>query len=175
MVGDTEPRREAFPEGDGQWLTYAEIAVIRGIGRPSAVKLVQRERWRRIPGNERDRSVRVYVPAEWLKPAKEPSFPDSIPDSIPGRLPELTALFSQLEQVVALVRDRAEVAEARADQADTDRRAAEARTDAERARADELRAQLEAARREADELKRANAARRSESVWRRVRAALRGR
>ena len=51
----------------GRWLSYAELAEIRGIGRESAVKLVQRERWRRMPSN--DRTIRVLVPAEWLKPA----------------------------------------------------------------------------------------------------------
>jgi hypothetical protein len=56
---------------DGRWLTYAELAVVRGINRASAVKLVQRERWQRSSGNDRARTVRVLVPEEWLQPAKE--------------------------------------------------------------------------------------------------------
>ena len=72
MVADGEEEtfrddpREAFP--DGRWLTYDEIAKIRGIGRASAVKLAQRERWQRRPGN--DRTARVLVPLDWLKPAR---------------------------------------------------------------------------------------------------------
>jgi hypothetical protein len=55
------PIGEAFGEVEGgRWLSYSELAEIRGIGRESAVKLVQRERWRRMPGN--DRTVRVLVP-----------------------------------------------------------------------------------------------------------------
>ena len=65
------PIGEAGLDGEdsagGRWLSYAELAEIRGIGRESAVKLVQRERWRRMPSN--DRTIRVLVPAEWLKPA----------------------------------------------------------------------------------------------------------
>ena len=54
------------PEGsrEGRWLTYAEIGRIRAIGRASAVKLVQRERWKRVRGN--DGTARVLVPPEWL-------------------------------------------------------------------------------------------------------------
>ena len=68
-----EPDFEGSPE-DGreeQWLSYAELGRVRGIGRESAKKLALREGWRRIPGN--DGATRVLVPAEWLKPAREPS------------------------------------------------------------------------------------------------------
>jgi hypothetical protein len=72
-------------------VTHSELAQIRGIGRESAVKLVQRERWRRQPGN--DRSVRVLVPAGWLKPAK---IGDGIPEGLPeglGNLPAWSAAY----------------------------------------------------------------------------------
>jgi chromosome segregation ATPase len=63
----SEPSREDAREGE--WLSYAELSRIRGIGRESAKKLALREGWRRIPGN--DGSTRVLVPREWLKPARE--------------------------------------------------------------------------------------------------------
>jgi hypothetical protein len=63
----------------GRWLTYAELAAIRGIGRASAVKLVQRERWQRSSGNDRARTVRVLVPDDWLQPARERSEPSGKP------------------------------------------------------------------------------------------------
>jgi hypothetical protein len=132
--------------GEGRWLTYSELAQIRGIGRESAVKLVQRERWRRVPGNDRDRTVRVFVPAEWLRSAKG----GQIGEVIPEGSGELSRLLSSFQDTIAFVRERTEAAEARADQAEADRRAADARAEAERARADraetrvdDLRAQID--------------------------------
>ena len=73
---------------NGRWLTYSELATIRGINRASAVKLVQRERWPRSSGNDRQRTVRVLVPEDWLAPAKEsrqiPRTPWVCPGNIPG-------------------------------------------------------------------------------------------
>lgn len=63
----SEPSRE--DEREGEWLSYAGLGRIRGIGRESAKKLALRERWRRIPGN--DGTTRVLVPREWLKPARQ--------------------------------------------------------------------------------------------------------
>src|SRR4051812_50084445 len=78
-------------------MTCSELARIRGIGRESAVKLVQRERWRRQPGN--DRNGRVLVPTEWLKPAKaEEGTPEAV-ESFGG--------------VMAYVKERAEAADRR--------------------------------------------------------------
>jgi hypothetical protein len=68
---------------DTRLVTYAELGRIRGIGRESAVKLVQRKRWRRIPGN--DGEARIAVPLDWLTVAKEPSG-----DQSPGHSPEPT-------------------------------------------------------------------------------------
>ncbi len=65
----SEPSREEPREGE--WLSYAELGRVRGIGRESAKKLALREGWRRIPGN--DGSTRVLVPREWLRPARESS------------------------------------------------------------------------------------------------------
>jgi hypothetical protein len=138
---------EAF--GEGRWLTYSELAQIRGIGRESAVKLVQRERWRRLPGNDRDRTVRVFVPADWLKSAKG----GQIGEAIPEGFGELSRLVTSFHDTIAFVRERAEAAEARADQAEADRRAADARADAERGRADRADAAIAGERARADTLR----------------------
>jgi hypothetical protein len=124
--------------GEGRWLTYTELAEIRGIGRESAVKLAQRERWRKLSGNSPDRTVRVFVPAEWLKPAKG----GHIGEGFPEGFGELSRLVSDLQDTVAFVRERAEAAEARADVADADRRTERARADqaGEDRRAAEVRA-----------------------------------
>ena len=71
--------------GEGRWLTYTELAEIRGIGRESAVKLVQREGWRKASGNSPDRTVRVLVPMDWLKPAaKGGPVGEAFPEGFPG-------------------------------------------------------------------------------------------
>jgi hypothetical protein len=112
---------ERSPEG--QWLTYDELSRIRGIGRESAVKLVQRKRWRRIPGN--DGVARVFVPPDWLTQAKEASG-ESLPEYSPEHSPRQTGLLAgalaALEDAVSALRERAEGAERRAE-------LAEARTD----------------------------------------------
>src|SRR5215831_14844601 len=125
---------ERFGEdiGEGRWLTYTELAEIRGIGRESAVKLAQRERWRKLSGNSPDRTVRVLVPLEWLEPAKG----GHIGEAFPEGTGELSRLMSGLQDTIAFIRERAETAEARAGAAETDRRAADARAETERLRAE---------------------------------------
>jgi hypothetical protein len=63
-MGDTDA-------GTGRWLTYDEIAVLRGIKRIGAVRLVQRYKWRRMEGN--DGKARVLVPASALEPVRRTS------------------------------------------------------------------------------------------------------
>src|ERR1700760_2315477 len=56
--------RTGDASGDGRWMTYAEIARLRGISKASAERLVFRRHWRRQQGN--DRTLRVLVPPEFL-------------------------------------------------------------------------------------------------------------
>jgi hypothetical protein len=121
---------------DGRWLSYTELARVRGISKESAIRLVRRERWRKLPGNDAGGTVRVLVPEDWLKPVREDvahSNPILIREGIPEDLRQLTAGW---EQAIVLSRIRAEAAEARADAAEADRRVAEGRAESERARAD---------------------------------------
>ena len=53
---------------DSRWMTYAELAMARGIKEPAAVRLVQRRGWERQPGN--DGAVRVAVPVPELRPSR---------------------------------------------------------------------------------------------------------
>jgi hypothetical protein len=117
--GELDPG-EHSPEG--RWLTYGELGRIRGIGRESAVKLAQRKRWRRIPGN--DGVARVFVPPDWLAPAaplpaKPPPKPS--PEHSPEDSPLLAGALAALEDAVAEMRQRAEAAEHRT--AEAERRA----------------------------------------------------
>ncbi len=67
--------------GDSRWMTYAELAEARGIKEPAAVRLVQRRRWERQPGN--DGAARVAVPVAELRPSRvvAPAVGPVAPDS----------------------------------------------------------------------------------------------
>jgi hypothetical protein len=139
----------------GRWLTYAELATIRGIGRASAVKLVQRERWRRSSGNDRSRIVRVLVPDDWLTPAKEKpavsaEFP-AISGEDTGKHPTLLAgALAALEDAVSALREQLAAAQRQLERSEAGRERAEADRADERLRADELRARIEALNTEMD-------------------------
>ena len=67
----------------GQWMTYGELARMRGIDRQSAVKLVRRQQWRRQPGNHGE--VLVFVPQDSLsRPATRALAQDETRDETPG-------------------------------------------------------------------------------------------
>jgi hypothetical protein len=177
---------------DGRWLSYAELAEVRGITRKAAARLALRHRWRRQPGN--DGATRVLVP----------------PGNERRQAPrDDGALAPPSDTTAAAVwRERAQVAERRVDAADTDRRSAialaeqtvtlltdaVARADraetaiaAERQRADALRDRLDGMQRDLDAARRwaqdaaqdANAMRQAEAErkgrgrWARLRAAWR--
>jgi hypothetical protein len=208
---------------NGRWLTYSELAAVRGINRASAVKLVQRERWPRSSGNDRQRTVRVLVPEDWLTPAKEfranTEGNPSLSREDTGMMATLTARAERAEQRADEANKRADVAVALADrtlarltevtaQADqAEKRADQAWTLVERWAASEKEArrelviaqgdlqrvreaadrlqQVEAAQAEAqkratdaetaaEELRQAEAARRGQGRWHRLRAAWRG-
>jgi hypothetical protein len=111
-----------------RWLTYSELGRVRGIGRESAVKLAQRKRWRRVPGN--DGEARVAVPQDWLAPAKEPSgdhSPEQPPNYSGEHSPDLSNAVRALEGAIASLTDRAINAEKRADRAEIRADSAETR------------------------------------------------
>ena len=55
-----------MPDDAGRWLTYAELAVLRGITRESAVRMAQRNHWRRRRNNRGE--ALVMVPDDALPP-----------------------------------------------------------------------------------------------------------
>jgi chromosome segregation ATPase len=80
--------------GDGRWMTYDELAKLRGIARPSAERLVQRNRWRRQRGN--DRTVRILVPMDSLS--------DDMSDDVSGDVSADTGLLaSTFETALAAI------------------------------------------------------------------------
>src|ERR1700722_18867712 len=141
----------------GRWMTYDELAAMRGIKRIGAVRLVQRYKWRRQAGN--DGRARVLVPHDALQPvrgtddgasAPEPVAPTSAgsaagndagtnPTLMAGARATLeTAVLSLTERALAAER-RADGADARAERAESAVASERAALTAERARADALR------------------------------------
>ena len=147
--GESSGPRSGEPSPDGRWVTYDELGRIRGIGRESAVKLVQRKRWRRVRGN--DGEARVLVPPDWLTPIKAASEEVS-PNNSPHSSPDIPRVMAALEATIATLTVRAERAEAEADRTIAALKDARERGDREQLRADQteqraddLRGKLDAA------------------------------
>jgi hypothetical protein len=148
---------------DGRWMSYGELARIRGIDRQSAVKLVRRQRWRRQPGNQGE--VLVLVPSEALTRAMArdeasdvtgAETPDIAPDTAAFET-ALAAIEAAHGSEVAALRERVDAAElsrvsAQAQLADATAKAdrAEVLAEAERARADRATARADQERLAAD-------------------------
>jgi hypothetical protein len=141
---------------DSRWLTYGELAELRGISSASARRLVQRNHWRRQRDNRG--TVRILVPGHQM--AADPSH---------ARAAALQAALATLEARHALERaaliDRAETLQA-------ELAAVEA---AQQQQAEQLRAELRAAHGERDivaaevaELRAADATRRALPLRRRL-------
>lgn len=158
----------ADDETDARWMSYAELAEARRITVSSAIRLVVRRGWRRQADNQG--TMRALVPPKWSEPA-------------PGRDldPALRRTIEELEESVAMLRQRAETAERdakadrdRADRAELARRAEYSRGDYLREKIDALRAdlaevtyELELARREIAEISEASEElRRADARWR---------
>ena len=76
-----EPEYPEDGPGEGRWLSYDELSLLRGISRESAIRLARREKWRRTRGN--DGTARIFCPPDWLRsPRKHPG------DWSPGQSPE---------------------------------------------------------------------------------------
>ena len=170
---DNQADRQPDSSDSARWMTFAELAKVRGISRLSATTLVRRHRWRRQRDNQGH--VIALVPLTWAKPdagGQADDLPDKQPDNRPDSQGYIAAFEATLATVreahageVSALRQRAEVAERRADAerqradaAEEERRAAETRIVAaegradraeqaiagERARADAVRARLDA-------------------------------
>ena len=117
----------------GRWMTYDELAAMRGIKRIGAVRLVQRYKWRRQAGN--DGRARVLVPRDALQPVRGTDAGTT-----------LAGALAALEDAVSGLREQLDVANARAERVEADRADERLRTEAviaaERGRADDLRDRL---------------------------------
>ena len=164
-----------------RWLTYTELAELRGISKASATRMAFRHKWRRQVGN--DGVARVAVPVGREKPPDAPSR-----DATAAKRGDTRDGVMVLQEAVASLTKRAEQAETRADRAENRAEQAESRLykvvedclvalkGAEQAqkRADGLETELQQAQQAADALRQADDARRRQGRWARLRAAWRG-
>jgi hypothetical protein len=178
-------------QDEGRWLTYPELSAVRGIDKPSAIRLATRKRWRRQRDNRR--VVRVLVPPEWLSPryhstdqpmarntdrsGDQAGFTVALAAVQAAHAGEVAALHGQVAGLKERVDDltgRLAAAQVDAERARAD--AQDAQVDAERARADAQDAQVDAERAQkvSEELWAAEVARKGRGRWARLRAAWRG-
>jgi hypothetical protein len=179
-------------EGDGRWLTYGELAIIRGTTRPSAERLARRMKWRRQAGN--DGFARVFVPVAFLEragdkakdgPHEEQGAPPRDFDTAIAFQDALAALREAHAGEIAALIGRATAAEsfaaelrARLDDmqsklSDAQGELAAAKEDASR-ELEAVQMALAEAQADAAELRQAEAVRRARGLLVRLRAAWRG-
>jgi hypothetical protein len=163
-----------------RWLTYGELAALRGIDRHSAVKLVTRHRWRRQKDNRG--VLRILVPAEWTASR------DKGTDIATDRGTDTAAFETALAAIEAAHASEVTALRERLDAADKDRIAMHvladrlgaqladtaSRGDRANDRADRLDRERAAARAAAAALRQADAARKARGRWARLRAAWSG-
>ena len=131
----------SMDQDGGRWLTYPELASVRGIDKPSAIRLATRKKWRRQRDNRR--IVRVLVPSEWLSPryqsmdlpmeqpardmdlsSNRPDFAAALAAVEAAHAGEVAALHGQINGLKTLAdRTMAQLTEATARVGDAERRA----------------------------------------------------
>ena len=119
-------------------MSYTQLAAARAISKESAIRLARRERWRKMPGNDADKTVRVLVPQAYLQPTARP---DALPvtrEDVPQG--ELSRLISMFETGLVTLREQLAVANGRAEAAERGRDGERQRADDAEADARELRA-----------------------------------
>ena len=184
----------SMDQDDGRWLTYPELAAVRGIDKPSAIRLATRKKWRRQRDNRR--VVRVLVPPEWLSrryqsmdlPMEQPDWDMDLSSDRTDFAAALAAVeaahageVAALHGQIAGLKDRAERAEGAIADAGADVRELRAHATAlqveladRQAALDRTQTEASAAQGRAEALSKADAERKSRGLLARLRAAVRG-
>jgi hypothetical protein len=100
---------------DVTWMSYADLGRARGISAASAKRLAIRRHWRRHQGN--DGTARVAVPVTEASPREGKPGDDT--GDVTGDPGLLAGALAVLEDAVAGLRGQLEVANARAERAET--------------------------------------------------------
>ena len=120
---DNQADRQPDSSDSARWMTFAELAKVRGISKLSATTLVRRHGWRRQRDNQGH--VIALVPLTWTNPdvgGQADDLPDKRADNRPDSQGYIAAFEAALVTVreahageVSALRERAEAAERRAD------------------------------------------------------------
>lgn len=149
---DIDPDKTPGEPGGIRWMTYGQIAAVRGISRDSVERTVRRKGWRRLAGN--DGLVRVAVPVEWMENSQgdnQPGNPRRDKTSIASAIAvAIDALEQAHKREIAALREQLERERERADTAITLIDGFRLERDSAAARADRLEQALEAERERAD-------------------------
>jgi hypothetical protein len=160
-------------DAEGHWLSYAELAELRGITRKAAIRLTQRHHWRRQPGN--DGATKVLVPAGAMASREErrqtPRHDDPPTSFQTEALAVLETAVTTLTEQLAKAEGRLSQAEERAANLETANRSQAAALEDARERADRAYAEATEARQQAEALEAEERARQARGRWARLRAA----
>jgi hypothetical protein len=110
-----------------RWISYAELAEIRGTDKTSALKLALRKKWPRRKDNHG--TMQVCVPPDWMGSwggRRSDSTPHDTPLSMPNGV-DISRAINTLEFALAAADKRADQAEKRADRAEIQAEQAEIR------------------------------------------------
>ena len=181
-MSDRQANRQTDSDA-GQWMSYAQLAEIRGITKKAAQRLTLRHRWRRQPAN--DGGVLVWVPDDAASPGRQAGGQTDRHDRGSDGL--MAGALAALEDAVTGLRGQLDVANTRALRAETaivgERARADALRDRLNAQSDDLsfvkealdrsQAEARAARERAEALQREDDARKARGLLARLRAAVR--
>jgi hypothetical protein len=173
----TVTRTDRLTDGDAdtvRWLSYSQIAALRGISRTSAERMVRRAKWRRQVDNQG--VTKAAVPLAYVEPVRA-NPPDSQADNPPDFAAFEIALAAVREAQageIAALRDQNVALQGQVDlllKAQDGQTVLVAELKAER---DQARAAAQAAQDAAEELRQEETARRARGRWARLWDAWRG-
>jgi len=165
---------------DGRWMGYDDLSALRRIDRPSAIKLATRKKWERRKNNAG--LMQVLVPVDWLSWAERRR--DRYGDSPPADV-DMSAAVSVVKEAyeIAIQAKDAEISALRGQVGAHEALLAaarlqvqDARVEAQEAKSAVTRAELAAgaAQERVQQMEAAEAARKGQGLWRRLREAWRG-
>jgi hypothetical protein len=137
-VADSHTDRQADNDA-GRWMSYAQLAEIRGISKKAAQRLTLRHQWRRQPAN--DGGVLIWVPDDAAIRGRQTGRQNGVSDGS-----DVVALLEDANRRADEAHKRADAALALADRLGAQLADAGGRADRAEARVAELQHDLDAAR-----------------------------
>ena len=137
-MADSQIDRQADNDA-GRWMSYAQLAEIRGISKKAAQRLTLRHQWRRQPAN--DGGVLIWVPDDATIRGRQTGRQNGVSDG-----PDVVALLEDANRRADEAHKRADAALALADRLGAQLADAGGRADRAEARVAELQRDLDAAR-----------------------------